>query len=93
MYHYSSTMEEAQVQSARNFLKNKLKINGDEVDMMEIPSACFSTDDKLCVKFATMKDIRTVNSHKINLEDQDTVDDIVPPVLQELKTIFIRKGD
>ena len=47
---------------------------------------------KWCVKFGARRDIITINRHKHNLEDNDSVEDFIPPALQDLENLLIRKG-
>ena len=80
------------VQATRNFLCNRMKVDGDLVAAMQILSACFSGEDMLCVKFASRDDIFTINRHRMNQEDKDRVEEFIPPALQDLENALIRKG-
>ena len=80
----------AQVRAARSFMADKMGMDSASIDLAGVKEACWSTNDHLCVKFASRDGARSLNSYKKNLPPNFNCDDFVPPVLRPLEDILIR---
>ena len=73
----------------QNLQKTQLQMDKSMVDVISIQSAWFTSNDKLCVKFSSDKDILALNNHKFNLRESDTIEEFIPQAVQELEIFLI----
>ena len=82
------SMSDAMIAAARSFLQEKLAMTSADVEAANIREACWSTNECLCVRFATIAGAKSLNNFKRNLPATHTVEDFVPPCLQKLEEIL-----
>ena len=73
-------------------MSEKMGMEGEVIDSIDIREACWSRGDNLCVKLASRNGVRTVNKYKRNLNQDFNCDDFIAPALERHEDVLIQHG-